>query len=153
MITNHVLTDDFGRQTVFKGTQLVDDHTDTEEGRKPQWLEVTIWRTEAGNFVVRRSTCYRIVHATENCSRADGYVLVPATEEDTYACTTCNKHGALSGFGQAPRISVEVYTSPEELIDSFRSEGRYSHLARSILSELAALDEGIDKAWSVVYVA
>lgn len=149
------LTDDFGRKTVFIGAQLIDETTDTEDGNKPQWLEVTVWKTEAGNFVVRRTTNYRIIHASENCSRADGYVLVEAGEEDTYNCKTCNPHGDMytEGFAQAPRITVDVYSTPSELTESFRIDGRYSTFSRSLLADLAKLDAGIDKVWSVVHVA
>ena len=148
----HRVQDDFGRETVFKGEELTDDTTDTEDGSKPQWMEVTVWRTEAGNFVVRRTTMYRVTHSSENCSRADGYDLVPSTEADTYMCQSCNKQGA-PGYAQSPRISVEVYPTPQDLIASFQSNGRYTMLSRSILSELASLDEGVDRDWSVVHVA
>lgn len=149
------LTDDFGRKTIFTGAQLVDETTDTEDESKPQWLEVTVWRTEAGNFVVRRATHYRIIHASRNCSRAEGYVLVEAGDDDTYNCKTCNAHGDMytEGFAQAPRISVDVYTTPSELTESFRTDGRYTNFSRSLLSELAKQDAGIDDVWSVVHVA
>lgn len=149
------LTDDFGRKTIFTGVQLIDETTDTEEGDKPQWLEVFIWKTEGGNYVVRRSTKYRIIHASENCSRADGYVLVEAGDDDTYNCKSCNPHGDqyTAGFAQAPRVSVDVYASPSELTESFRTEGRYTAFSRSILADLAKLDPGVDSVWSVVHVA
>lgn len=152
---NTTLTDDFGRKTVFSGVELLDETTDTEEGDKPQWLEVTVWRTEAGNFVVRRTTNYRIIHAARNCSRAEGYTLVEAGDEDTYNCKTCNPNGDMytEGFAQAPRITVDVYTTPAELTESFRNEGRYTNFSRLLLAELAKRDSGVDSVWSVVHVA
>lgn len=148
------LVDDFGRRTVFTGVQLVDEHTDTEDGRKPQWVEIGVWRTEGGSFVVQRTTQYRIRHAREACPRADGYELVSAGSDDTYLCPTCNKGGSVDdpGYAQVARVTVEAYHNPQDLIDSFQQDGRYSNLARSILAELSEQDESIDAAWNTVVV-
>lgn len=152
-MNDFTLEDDFGRRTVFTGVQLIDEHTDTSDGRKPQWLEIGVWRTEGGSFVVQRTTCYRIRHARENCPRAEGYDLVEATKEDTYLCPLCNKNGELEGgYAQAARVSVNAYHSPQELIDSFRLDGRYSNLARAILADLSEQDEAVDAAWNTVVV-
>lgn len=145
--------DDFGRRTIFKGEKLVQEHTDTLAGNKPQWLEVTVWRTEGGNWVVQRTTHYRIRHAHDRCGRAEGYELVDATKLDTYLCPTCNKNGALEGgLSQASRITVDKYESVPDLIKSFETEGRYSNLARAILADLSEQDERVDDAWNTVVV-
>lgn len=145
------LEDDFGRRTVFKGEQLLQEHTDTADGRKPQWVEVTVWRTEGGSYIVRRITMYRLRHARKTCSRADGYELLPATPSDTYLCPTCNKGGSADepGFAQMDRVTVEAYHNPQELIDSFQQDGRFSNLSRSILADLSDLDPVVDAAWNV----
>lgn len=148
----HIVTDDFGRRTVFTGEPLVSETSDSTFGDKPQWLEVDVWRTQAGNFVVRRTTRYRVRHRHDECARADGYDLTPATESDTYACPYCNRGDAPGGFGQAPRISVDTYTEPESLILGFQNEGRYSNLARAILAELSEQDERVNAAWNTVVV-
>lgn len=147
------LEDDFGRRTVFTGELLVDEHTDTADGRKPQWLEVGVWRTEGGSFVVRRTTRYRIRHSADTCTRAEGYDLTPADNvADTYACPACNKSDRPGGWAQLPRITVDAYHTPQELIESFQQDGRYSNLARSILAELSDQDSRIDEAWNTVVV-
>lgn len=150
---DYVVTDDFGRRTQFTGEKLVAESTDTAAGTKPQWLDLTVWRTRAGAFVVERTTHYRIRHTTEHCPRADGYEIIEATVLDTYACPTCNKQGLMEGgCAQADRVTVEAYTSPQALIESFQVDGRYSNLARTILADLAEQDERIDQMWNVVHV-
>lgn len=147
------LEDDFGRRTLFKGEQLIDEHTDTSDGRKPQWVEVKVWRTEGGSYVVQRITCYRILHSRRDCSRAEGYELTKPTPDDTYLCPTCNKGGVVGeGYALADRITVEAHRSPQELIASFEIDGRYSNLARAILADLSEQDEQIDALWNTVVV-
>jgi hypothetical protein len=147
------LMDDFGRRTVFTGEKLLEESTDTNRSIKPQWLEVEVWRTEGGNFVVLRKQQYRIHHLDEECSRAEGYDLSPATEEDTYACPTCNKTGILGqGWSQDSRVTVDVCNTPQDLIANFQVDGRFSNLARTILADLSELDERLDAAWNTVRV-
>lgn len=150
---NFELTDDFGRRTVFQGTKLVGESTDTVAGTKPQWVDVDVFRTSAGNFIVSRTTHYRVRHTSESCSRADGYELTDATVLDTYACPECNRHGSFEGgFAQADRITVDVYKTPDELIRSFEVDGRYSNLARTILADVAEQDDRVDATWNTVVV-
>jgi len=153
-VNETVVTDHFGRRTEFTGEQLIYETTDSSQGDKPQWLEVDVWRTEAGNFVVKRTTRYRIRHLKEECSRADGYELSPATREDTYACPSCNKLGFLTGagFAQDPRITVDVYNTPQDLIAGFQSEGRFNNLARAVLADICEKDDRVDAAWNRVVV-
>lgn len=153
MTRNYEVIDDFGRRTTFTGCKLICESTDTMAGTKPQWLEVVIWRTEAGSFVVQRTTHYRIRHLNELCPRADGYDLVDATEIDTFPCSVCNRSGTLKGgFCQSSRISVDVYLSAEDIIASFQVDGKYNNLARSILADLSEQDERVDLAWNTVVV-
>lgn len=152
---DHVICDDFGRRTTFHGEKLINESTDTVEGTKPQWLDVDVWRTKGGSFVVKRTIHYRVRHMSESCSRAEGYEIIPATVLDTYPCPTCwpKTYGDMSGgYGQADRITVEAYRTPEELITSFQLDGRYSNLARTILADLSEQDESIDAAWNTVVV-
>ena len=147
------IVDDFGRRTQFRGEKLVQEHTDTAAGSKPQWVEITVWRTEAGNFVVQRTTHYRVRHANDRCMRADGYELVDATKIDTYLCPVCNKNGVLEGgVSQASRIVVDSYTSVPQLINSFEQDGRFSNLARTILADVAEQDDRVDQAWNTVMI-
>lgn len=146
------ITDTFGRRTKFAGQHLVAETTDSP--RKPQWVEIDVWRTEVGNFIVRRTTRYRVRHLREDCSRLDGYERLTATTEDTYRCGACNKDGKLTGGGwaQDDRTTVDVYLSPEDLAGSFCNEGRYSTLARTILADVAEQDDRVDDLWNSVVV-
>jgi hypothetical protein len=147
------LTDDFGRRTVFTGERLADEHSDTSEGNKPQWVEISVWRTAGGRYVVRRVTRYRVRHLRDDCRRAEGYGIVEPTEEDTYACSSCNKRGVMEGgYAQADRTTVDAYRDPQELIIGLETSGRHSNLARAILADLSAEDPAIDAAWSTVVV-
>jgi hypothetical protein len=147
------LVDDFGRRTVFTGKLLADEHSDTRDGHKPQWVEISVWRTQGGSYVVRRTTRYRVRHVREDCRRAEGYDLVPANGDDTYSCTACNKVGSSTGgYAQAPRISIDAYRSPEELIAGLETNGRHSNLARALLADLSEQDPAVDTAWNTVVV-
>lgn len=148
------LVDQFGRKVSFIGESLDRENTDTDDERKPQWLELEIWRTEKGNYVVCRDTCYRIFHSSLNCPKADGYTLVEARERDIYNCPACAQNSSLDddGFGQETRRSVEVYSSAQELIESFRQDGKYNNLARAVLAEISRQDTAVDAAWNTVVV-
>jgi hypothetical protein len=147
------LVDDFGRRTVFTGEKLLEESTDSHRNVKPQWVEVTVWRTQGGSFVVQRTTHYRIHHLDDECEKADGYDLSPATAADTYPCPTCNKAGlGNGGWSQDDRTTVDVYRTPEDLINGFRVDGRYSTLSRSILADIADQDPRVDAAWNTVIV-
>lgn len=144
------ITDDYGRKVVFDGELLVSDTTDTPDRRKPQWVDLDIWRTNGGSYVVKRAGRYRLVHTREDCSRAEGYALTRATA--TFPCASCNPGGALTGWVQEARVTVEVYTKPQDLIDSMKVDGRYSRFSRSVLAELSDQDEDIDKLWNTVTI-
>jgi hypothetical protein len=144
------LTDDYGRRVVFDGQKLVAETTDTEDSRKPQWVELDIWTTTAGSFVVQRAARYRLVHTSETCPRAEGYDLSEGTA--THPCSVCNTTGSLTGWVQAPRITVDVHKTPEDLIESLRVDGRYTRFARAILADLSELDPRVEKLWNTVVV-
>ena len=146
------LIDDYGRRHVFKGERLTFEHTDTSDGRKPQWVEIGVWRTEGGNYVAQTVTCYRVRHVSEDCSRAEGYDLVEAGIQDTYPCKTCNKEDLPGGLSQASRITVEAYRTPQDLIQSFEQDGRQTNLSRAILADVSELDPAVDAAWNTVVV-
>jgi hypothetical protein len=147
------LVDDFGRRTVFTGEKLVEESTDSTRNIKPQWIELDVWRTQAGSFVVQRTTHYRVRHLHEECEKADGYDLSPATEADTFTCHTCNKAGETrGGWTQDDRTTVDVYATPQDLILGFQNDGRFSNLSRSILADIADQDPRVDAAWNTVRI-
>lgn len=151
----HVVTDEFGRRTVFTGEHLVCQTTDNTLSVKPQWLEVDVWRTEAGKYVVRRTTCYRVRHRSENCAKAEGYDLVVAGPDDTYECSACQALPnpiSNTNWAQTPRITVDVYDTPQALILGFQNEGRFNNLARTILYEVSGQDDRVDAVWNTVVV-
>lgn len=146
----YTLEDSFGQQTTFVGTLLAHEDTDTES-RKPRWAELEVWETEGGNFVVRRTYNYRIRHARDTCSRAEGFELVEADETDTHLCTTCGATEA-SPWAQESRLSIDVYESAQSLIDSFKQDNRFSHFARSVLMTLSDKNSHIHACWNTVRV-
>lgn len=148
-----ILVDDFGRRTVFTGEKLVEESTDNIHSVKPHWLEVDVWRTQAGSFVVQRRTRYRIRHLFDECPKAEGYELSPATEADTYLCPTCNQTKETQlGWSQDDRVNVDVYRTPQDLIIGFQSDGRFSNLSRAILADIAEQDARVDEVWNTVIV-
>ena len=143
------LWDSFRRETVFSGSHLLSETTDN--GDKPQWLEVDVWKTPSGNYVVQRATKYRIVHASEHCSKASGYPLEPSDPTSTFFCHRCNRHKA-AGFTPEELVSVDVYYTVQDLLSGFKTDGRYNNFAKVILGDLAELDEAIDAVWTVRHV-
>lgn len=146
--------DSYGRRTVFRGELLVSDTTDTDDGRKPQWLDIDIWRTEGGSYVVKKAVQYRVAHDRENCARLDGYTLRTASLDDTFACPTCSSGGvpAIGGWAQEARVTVDVYREPEQLIESLKVDGKWTRLSRTLLADLSEQDDAIDRLWNTVVV-
>jgi hypothetical protein len=150
---DYTLADEFGRNTIFRGQKLVAESTDTALGDKPKWLQVEVYRTEGGNWVVYRATHYRIRHSTDRCIRADGYALAPARRVDTYLCRECGAAGEPGELGQLPRITVDSYSTVDAMIASFRAQdGVFSSLARAILADISEQDERVNAAWNTVFV-
>lgn len=148
---DYKLADEFGRTTLFRGSKLVSESTDSPD--KPKWLEVEVFRTEGGNWVVYRASSYRIRHAHDRCPRADGYALTRARRSDTYSCRECADGTEGGGFGQLSRVSVDSYSNVEDLIASFRAQdGVYSGLARAVLADLSEQDDRVHQAWNTVVV-
>lgn len=149
------LVDDFGRHIRFNGEILVEDSTDSPEHRKPQWTDTTIYRTEAGRYIVLAESNYRIRHQTPTCRRANGYELVSADESDTWACPTCNPDDVPGGYGQDTRMKVDVCDTPAELIARMSTINQqtglrtHSHYAQSLLARVSELDTAVRDAWMV----
>ena len=145
------ITDTFGRRTQFTGEHLVGDSTNTDS--KPQWMDIDVWRTESGNFVIRRSTRYRVRHQLPSCPRLDGFEQRTPTAADNYPCTVCNKDGILAGgWTQVDRTVVDAYRSPALLVDSFRINDRFTGLSRSLLADISEMDARVDDLWNTVQV-
>lgn len=146
------LHDDHGRRTTFEGELVL--AVSTDDPVKPQWTEIDIWRTEAGNFVVHRSVHYRVRHASRACAKARNADLDESDEHDTLPCNLCCPSGQLprSGYSQASKVSVDAFLSVPLLIESFRHNGQMSQLARSILEDLSRLDSRVDAEWNTVVV-
>lgn len=150
------IVDDYGRRTSFRGEELVHDSTDT--GIKPQYTEVTVWRTEGGKYVVLRQTRYRVRHLRPDCRRAtqEGGVLRSPMETDDFPCVTCNKRGDLThglGYGQEYRSNLTVYDTPQLLIDGLASVNvqtgvkHYSHFMQSVLADISEADPVVEALW------
>jgi hypothetical protein len=143
--------DSFGRSTNFKGSLLADETTDNDNERKPQWSDVEVWVTEAGNFVVRRTSNYRIRHNHVGCTRAEGFTLIEADESDTYLCPTCGADGN-SLHAQEARVSVQHYLDLKSFVESFQQDGRYSQFARTVLSNISDQNDAVNNFWNTVHV-
>ena len=145
------IEDTFGRRTQFVGEHIVADSTNADN--KPQWMDIDVWRTESGNFVVRRSTRYRVRHQLESCPRLTGMESRTPVAADSYPCNVCNKDGILvGGWTQLDRTAVDAYCSPALLVDSFKINDRFSGLSRSLLADISEQDARVDDLWNVVRV-
>jgi hypothetical protein len=147
------LVDDFGRHTKFDGELLVDDTTDTEARRKPQWTDTEIYRTEGGRYIVWSETHYRIRHLTESCRRASGYDLVVARPGDTWACPHCNPDDVPGGYGHESRVKVDVCQDPAELIAAMSSVNQktglrsHSQYSQALLARVSDADADVRASW------
>ena len=148
---DYTIADTFGRRMTFVGELLVADSTNADN--KPQWMDIDVYRTESGNFIVRRSTRYRVRHQLEGCPRLDGFEQRTPNASDTYPCNVCNKDGVLAGgWTQVDRTAVEAYLSPGSLLDSFKINERFSGLSRSLLAYISEQDARVDDLWNNVQV-
>lgn len=147
------LFDGFGRSISFRGELLIDK--DTDNGEKPQWTRIRVWRTDAGQYVLRRQVHYRVFHLSETCSKAAGSALVPASSRnDDFPCTLCNPGKLMTdGYGQESKQTIEVLRIPGQLIDSLATVNaqtgamHHSAFAQSILAEISAKDEDVSALW------
>jgi len=147
------LVDDFGQHTKFEGELLIDDTTDTAERRKPQFTDTEIYRTAGGRYVVWQETLYRVRHLSCTCPRASGYDLVPADEDDTWPCPSCNPDGRPGGYGQRSRIKVDICETPQELIMRLSTINQMTNLrthstfSRALLARVSEVDAPLREAW------
>lgn len=152
-MTTFDLVDDFGRHTRFEGELLVEDTTDTPDRRKPQWTDTEIYRTTGGRYVVWNEVQYRVRHAVKSCRKAVGYSLVPAEDDDTWACPSCNPDGLPGGYGQDSRARVDVCDTPQDLIARMSSINQntglrtHSHFSQALLARISDIDEAVRAAW------
>jgi hypothetical protein len=148
-VTETTLTDEYGKRTRFTGECLIQDTTDAGDNR-PQWAEMTVWRTGAGAYVLWRKTCYRIVHWSQSCSLlGPNLVPRPATPEDTYPCRRCNPSRNFDGgYGVQERSSVDVARTPTDLIRMLANQdGTYSGFARATLAAISKKDQAVADLW------
>jgi hypothetical protein len=160
----YVIEDEYGRRATFVADMLVTDTTDTEEGSKPRYVNLTVWRTKGGKYVVHTETHFRIWHLDENCRRAtrEGAILRPAQAAgDTFPCPTCHNRPAAplgTGYGQVTRHKQSVYDSPQALIDGLRTvnnqtgETHHSRFAQSLLADISEVDQAVADLWMNVVV-
>lgn len=154
----HVLVDDYRRETVFTGVVLVESSTKSARP-KPQWVDITVWRTEGGQYVVRRVTRYNVYHSNDNCSKAEGNELYNLRElknipNDLFKCPRCVGRMPNNGaWGQLDRTNIEVYPTPRDLIDGLAhmngtaGAANHSLFIQEMLADLSEIDSNIATVW------
>lgn len=146
MIERTTLVDDQGRVTLFDGDLLLS--TSTDDPVKPKWVDIEVWRTNGGNWVVRRATHHRLNHASEYCESTRGQEVEQTDPDDvTLGCSRCGGQPGTIGWRIVSRITVDTYMSTKELVESFKRDGVYSQLGRTILSDLSRLDNRVWALW------
>lgn len=152
-MTAYDLPDDFGRHTRFEGTLLVEDTTDTDDRRKPQWTETEIYKTNGGRYVVWSEVLYRIRHQYRDCRRAQGYDLVPASADDTWACPTCNPDALDGGYAHESRTKIDICDTVEALINRLATPNNqtglrsHSHFSQALLARISEADDAVRDVW------
>lgn len=152
--TETTVTDGFGRRVVFTGEHLIEETTDTADRRKPQWLDIDVWRTDAGSFVVKRVVQHRVAHLREDCPRLEGYEVRRAGPGEVFPCRVCDSSGVMTGelWAGMPRVTVDVYRTPQELIEGMSQDGKFTRLSRTLLADIADQDDRVDDLWNTVVV-
>lgn len=152
-MTTYDLEDDFERHTRFTGTLLVEDTTDTDDERKPQWTVTRIYRTDGGRYVVWSEVNYRVRHASTNCRKLPPDDVLTAAKSDTWPCPHCNPNGLPGGYGQASKVKVDVCENPAQLIARLGSINQqtglrtHSQFSRALLADISDEDEAVAAAW------
>lgn len=155
-MTLYALLDDFGRRINFEGEVLAEDTTD--DGRKPQWTHITVYRTEGARYVVWRDFGYRVRHRDLDCKRIGEHEPVRADEGDTFACPACNPHRLPGGWGQADRTKMDVYDTPEQLIAGLATlnqqtgHSHHSQFSQALLADVSERDRAVAAVWMEVTI-
>lgn len=145
-MTNQTLVDDQGRSTVFTGELLLS--TSTDDPVKPKWTDIEVWRTGGGNWVVRRASNHRVIHASEYCEATRSQEVEETDPDDiTLPCHRCGGEPGSTGWKVVDRVTVDTYMSTKELIESFKRDGAYTQLGRTILGDLSRLDNRVWELW------
>lgn len=150
-----VLVDEYSKRTKFRGTLLAREST--EEPQKPQWGEISVWKTVGNQYVLERKTIYRYWHMSDSCTRI-GPNQIPrrATGADTYACKSCTRRGIVElgrGFGIEDRVAVDVAPNALSLIRLMaNTDGHHSGLAKEVLANVSEQDEDVAALWMEVTV-
>lgn len=149
------LVDEYSKRTKFRGTLLAREST--EEPQKPQWGEMSVWKTAGNQYVLERKTIYRYRHTSDSCTRI-GPNQIPrrATEADTYPCKGCNRRGVIEpgqGFGIEDRVAVDVAPNSLSLIKLMaNTDGQHSGLAKEVLATVSEQDAAVAALWMEVTV-
>lgn len=148
------LLDEYGQATNFNGEKLLSDTTD--DGRKRSFVDMTIYRTHAGAYIVHRVIRYRIRHLSDRCSNlGDNLMPRDATDDDTVPCGRCNPNRVEDGgFGVEDRSQVLIATTPARLAEVLadHNTGVHSGFSRAMLADLSDIDPAIAAVWMEVTV-
>jgi len=123
---------------------------------KPQWVDITVWRTEGGQYVVRRVTRYNVYHSNANCSKAEGNELydIQRSTSTMFKCPRCvDRMNTTGAYGQLDRTNIEVYPTPRDLIDGLAhmngtaGAANHSLFIQEMLADLSEIDSNIATVW------
>lgn len=154
-MTEVTLVDEYGKRTKFKGVLLASESG--EEPQKPQWPEMSVWKTAGGQYVLERKTIYRYRHMSERCSKIwPNHVTRPAIVSDDYPCPSCNRQNVIEpgkGLGIESRVSVDVARTASQLITLMaNTDGTHSGFSKEILAAVSEQDEAVHTLWMEVTV-
>jgi hypothetical protein len=154
------------RPVKFTGVELAFASSD-QDGKKPRWYEITIYKTVGGNYVAQRVGKSRVYHAVNSSCRVPTHDLIKAheLEDDEIPCPVCHPPEKIHLIGGEPlraeidRPTVEVWPEAGKLIrnlyvkDKELDAYRLPKVVRRALSKASSIDDGIREAYNTEYVA
>lgn len=149
-----------GRVTRFTGT-LLSHQSSRREDDQLRWTEISIYRTDGGNYIVHKVGRSRVVHrANQTCTSGtwsfenvpSPFAPCPKCEPVLYTVDQPKGHGDL--VFEQPRYTLHFSASAAGAVESAHSQDDddvvyLTHAARAALVEASEKDPAISEAFTV----
>jgi hypothetical protein len=156
------LQDGAERLVRFTGDHLT--HVTSDDGERLRWLDLDIYRTQAGKYIVHQVGRTSVYHALDSeCTpKAFEQVKVLNLRDDVEPCPVCLSQGDDLDLSEVRMESdlyrVVIHNTARNLVDALENtnaEGRryYSKIVRNALIAASEHDEQIRDAFLVIEVA
>lgn len=152
-MTPQAYTVENGRQILrFEGTRLA--FSSSKTGGRARWIEFSLYRTEAGRYVISRVGRSLIYHGLE-CSvakRSDNLQITSTVEDEAVPCPDCQPEYGTVFRPEKQRTYAAVCESAPGVLESLyqwdENSNRYlTFVARNLIESAAEVDAELASAY------